>query len=62
MELSRNASLSSSLVTHKLKVDPNAKLVKQPPRKYFLDVEEKIKLEVQKLLKAGFIEEIECPS
>ena len=43
--------LSPNLVTHKLKVDPNAKPVKQPPRKYRLDVEEKIKLEVQKLLK-----------
>ena len=49
-------------VVHKLKVDPNAKPVKQAPRKYHLDVEEKIKLEVQKLLKARFIEEIECPS
>ena len=39
-------SLSLSLVMHKLKVDPNAKSLKQPPRKYHLDVEEKIKLEV----------------
>ena len=54
--------LSPSLVTHKLKVDPNAKPVMQPPRKYCLDVEEKIKLKVQKLLKARFIEEIECLS
>ena len=54
--------LSPSLVTHKLKVDPKAKPVKQPPRKYRLDVEEKIKAKVNKLLKAGFIEEIECPS
>ena len=54
--------LSPNLVTHKLKEDPNAKPVKQPPRKYRLDVEEKIKLEVQKLLKVGFIEDIECPS
>ena len=54
--------LSLSLVTHKLKVDPNARLLKQPPRKYRLDVEEKIKAEVNKLLKAGFIEEIKCPN
>ena len=54
--------LSPSLVTHKLKVDPNAKSMKQPPRKYCLDVEKKIKSKVNKLLKAGFIEEIECPS
>ena len=54
--------LSPNLVTHKLKVDSNAKHVKQPPRKYHLDVEEKINDEVHKLLKAGFIEEIEFPS
>ena len=54
--------LSSNFVTHKLKVDPNAKPVKQPPMKYHLDVEEKINDEVHKLLKAGFIEEIEFPS
>ena len=54
--------LSPNLVTHKLKVDSNAKPMKQPPRKYHLDVEEKKKYEVNKLLKAGSIEEIEFPS
>ena len=29
--------------------------------KYCLDIEEKIKAEVNKLLKARFIEEIKCP-
>ena len=43
--------LSLNLVTHKLKVDPNVKPVKQPPRKYCMDVEEKIKVEIKKLLK-----------
>ena len=38
----------------------NPKLVKQPTRKYRLDIEEKIKVEVNKLLKARFIEEIKC--
>ena len=52
--------LSPNLVTHELKVDPNAKPMKQPPRKYRLDVAEKIKLEVQKLSKTGFIEENKC--
>ena len=55
-------NLSPRLIMHKTKVDPSAKPVKQPSRKYRLDVEEKIKLEVQKLLKAGFNEEIECLS
>ena len=54
--------LSPNLVVHKLKVNPNAKPMKQPPRKYRLDMEERIKLEVQKLLKVRFIEEIEYPS
>ena len=56
------SGLSLNLVMHKLKVDPDAKPVKQWSRKFRLDVEEKMKLEVQKLLKAGFIEEIGCPS
>ena len=47
--------LSSNLVVHMLKMDPNVKSVKQPLRKYRLDVEEKIKLKVQKILKAKFI-------
>lgn len=50
--------LDAKEVTHKLNVDPKSRLVKQPPRKYRLDVEEKIKAEVNKLLKAGFIEKI----
>lgn len=47
-------------ITHKLNVDLIAKLVKQPTRKYLSDVKEKIKAEVYKILKAGFIEEIKC--
>ena len=53
--------LDPKVVTHKLNVNPKAKLVKQPTKKYCLDVEEKIKAEVSKLLKAGFFEEIKCP-
>ena len=45
--------LNLSLVTHKLKVDPNAKHVKQPPRQCCLDIEEKINAKVNKLLKAS---------
>ena len=43
-------------------MDLNAKPMKQPPRKCRLNVEEKIKDEMNKLLKARFIKEIECPS
>ena len=41
--------LSPNLVTHNLKVDPDAKPVKHPPWKYRLDVEEKIKVEIKKI-------------
>ena len=34
--------LDPKLVTHKLNVDPKAKSMKHPTRKYHLDVEEKI--------------------
>ena len=53
--------MDPKVVTHKLNVDPKARLVKQLARKYCLDVEEKIKAEVNKFLKVGFIEEIICP-
>lgn len=53
--------LDAEVVTHKLNVHPKARPIKQPSRKYRLDVEEKIKAEVSKLLKARFIEEIKCP-
>ena len=54
------SGLDPKLVTHKLNVDPKSKPMKQPVRKYHLDVEEKIKAEVNMLLKVGFIEEIKC--
>ena len=52
--------LDAKVVTDKLNVDPKARPIKQSPRKYRLDVEEKIKAEAIKILKAGFIEEIKC--
>lgn len=54
-------SLDPKLVTHKLKIDPKVKSVKQPTKKYRLDIEEKIRVKVNKHLKTGFIEEIKCP-
>lgn len=52
--------LNLKVVTHKMNVDPKARSIKQPTKKYRLDVEEKIKAKMNKLLKAGFIEEIKC--
>ena len=45
--------LDPKLVTPKLNVDPKAKHVKQLAKKYNLDVEEKIKVEVIKLFHRG---------
>ena len=53
--------LDPKVVTQKLNVNPKVKPVKQPVRKYHLDVEEKIKAKVNRLLKVGFIEEIKFP-
>ena len=53
--------LDQKVVTHKLNVNPKARSIKQPARKYQFDVEEKIKAKVNKLLKSGFIEETKCP-
>ena len=53
--------LDPKLVTQRLSFDPKAKPVKQLAMKYCLDIEEKIKAKVNKLLKARFIEEIKCP-
>ena len=53
--------LDPKVVTQKLNVNPKFKPVKQPVRKYHLDVEEKIKAKVNRLLKVGFIEEIKFP-
>ena len=53
--------LDPKLVIHKLNANPKAKPMKQLARKYHLDIEEKIKVQVNKLLKVGFIEKIKCP-
>jgi len=52
--------LNPKSVTYKLNVNPKVKPVKQPTRKCRLDIEEKIKVEVNKLFKVGFLEEIKC--
>ena len=47
------------LITHKLNVDPNRKTIKQKKRSFAPERQEAIKQEVEKLLEAGFIEEIQ---
>lgn len=53
--------LDTKLVSHNLSVFPNSKLIKQAPRKYQLELEEKIKEEIEKLRKAGFIQPTQYP-
>ena len=53
--------IDPELITHKLNVDPTRKAVKQKKRTYALDRLEAIKQEVEKLLEAGFIEEVQFP-
>ncbi|XP_074324316.1 uncharacterized protein LOC141661230 [Apium graveolens] len=53
--------IDPKLITHRLNVDPTRKAVKQKKRTYAPDRLEAIKQEVEKLLEAGFIEEVQFP-
>ena len=53
--------IDPQLITHKLNVDPMRKTVKQKKRSFAPERQEAIKQEVEKLLEAGFIEEIQYP-
>ncbi|KAK1385736.1 hypothetical protein POM88_023471 [Heracleum sosnowskyi] len=53
--------IDPQLITHKLNVDPERKTVKQKKRNFSPERQEAIKQEVEKLLEAGFIEEIQFP-
>ncbi|XP_074327719.1 uncharacterized protein LOC141665633 [Apium graveolens] len=53
--------IDPNLITHKLNVDPTEKDVKYKKKTYAPDMPEAIKQEVEKLLEAGFIEEVQFP-
>ncbi|KAL8088130.1 hypothetical protein AgCh_038050 [Apium graveolens] len=53
--------IDPELITHKLNVDPNRKIVKQKKRSFAPERQKAIKQEVEKLLEAGFIQEIQFP-
>ncbi|XP_074336006.1 uncharacterized protein LOC141673172 [Apium graveolens] len=53
--------IDPNLITHRLNIDPTRKVVKQKKRTYAPDRLEAIKQEVEKLLEAGFIEEVQFP-
>ena len=54
--------IDPNLMVHRLNVDPSHKVVQQRRRVFTLERYEVIKLEVEKLRKAGFIEELVYPS
>ena len=53
--------IDPKLITHMLNVDPDRKTIKQKKRNFAPERQEAIKQEVDKLLEAGFIEEIQFP-
>jgi hypothetical protein len=53
--------IDPSVIVHKLNVDPNHRLVKQRRRTFATERNQAIAEEVEKLLKAGFIREVDYP-
>jgi hypothetical protein len=49
------------VIEHHLKIHPDARLVRQKPRKQSIERQNFIRGEVRKLLHAGFIEEVHHP-
>jgi hypothetical protein len=50
------------VIEHKLGIDPAFKPIKQKERRYTPERRETIRLEVNKLLEAGFISPVDYPS
>jgi hypothetical protein len=59
--LRRNSDLFASVIVHKLNVDPNHRSVKQRRRTFAAEWNKAVAEEVKKLLKAGFIREVDYP-
>jgi len=49
--------LDPQVAMHRLNIKPDAKLIKQQQQRFWPDIIEAIKAEVQKLIKCGFIRE-----
>jgi hypothetical protein len=56
------SGIPREVIEHKLGIDPAFKSIKQKERKYTPERHEAIRLEVHKLLKAGFIRPVDYPS
>jgi hypothetical protein len=53
--------LDPQVATHKLAIDPRFQLVKQPPCRFRPELQDDIIAEVEKLINAGFIREVQYP-
>jgi hypothetical protein len=53
--------LDPQVTTHKLAIDPTFRPVKQPPRHFHPELQDDIIAEVEKLINAGFIKEVQYP-
>jgi hypothetical protein len=53
--------IPKEVIEHHLKIHPDAKLVSQKPRRQSVERQDFIRKEIQKLLDAGFIEEVHHP-
>ncbi|KAL0387509.1 UNVERIFIED_CONTAM: hypothetical protein Sradi_2632700 [Sesamum radiatum] len=51
--------INLEVIVHKLNMDPQAKLVKQKKRSFGMEHNRIIEEEVQKLLKAGYVDEVQ---
>ena len=60
-EPSQMLGIPREVIEHRLKIHPDAKLVRQKPRKQSIERQNFIREEVRKLLQAGFIEEVYHP-
>jgi hypothetical protein len=58
-QISDMPGISREVIEHKLGIDPVFKPIKQKERRYTPERRETIRLEVNKLLKAGFIRPVD---
>ncbi|CAL8168376.1 unnamed protein product [Prunus armeniaca] len=54
--------LNPNLVSHSLNIELDTKLIVQPRRNFHLEIEKQIKVEIEKLLAAGFIRPVKHPT
>nr|MCH9869334.1 hypothetical protein [Serratia marcescens] len=54
--------LDRQVAMHRLAIDPDMKPIKQHPRKMTIELENKVKEEVDQLIQAGFIEPVKYPT